>query len=385
MIHSNSQLYCEFIVYLLREGILSRRWHYPRKKLAQQIAIRLQDELFSRMAFLGSRRIGKTAFLINDLSPRLVSENCIPVYISLWMNNTAPQVAFIEKLSTMISTIRKESSISELLKTDATKLTIGNKLIGTAEFDLKNIEATSDDIQVIHRLIEELVVLSKGKKVVLLIDEIQHLLTDKSFEPLHYGLRTIFDIQGDKISIFYTGSSRSGMNAMFTNRELPFYHNTQPKEFPLIDDGFVLYCVAKLKTYGINCAESDLNEFWISVNRSPYWVNALMRHVVEEMIPLTEGIKHIKAVIFDSNEYSQIISRMNNLEKKILLRISEKQSLYSESAFAELCSSGELVDRNKVQSAVKRLITKKVVTKLPSNTYLIEFEGIVDAVRDSLQ
>jgi len=66
-------------------------WHYNRPELAKNMTSQLTCGLFNRLAYLGQRRIGKTMFLLKDLSPSLIKAGCVPVYISLWSNKNAPQ------------------------------------------------------------------------------------------------------------------------------------------------------------------------------------------------------------------------------------------------------------------------------------------------------
>ena len=48
--------------------------------------------------------------------------------------------------------------------------------------EFKNTRAENTNLLLIRSLLAELMRLAKGKKVVLLLDEIQHLITDKAFD-----------------------------------------------------------------------------------------------------------------------------------------------------------------------------------------------------------
>ena len=73
-------------------------WLYHRPQQCDVFGTLCKDTLFSRMVFLGSRRIGKTSFFLNELSPHLISLGLTPIYISMWGNKRSPHSHFAEQL-----------------------------------------------------------------------------------------------------------------------------------------------------------------------------------------------------------------------------------------------------------------------------------------------
>jgi hypothetical protein len=359
-------------------------WHYPRPKLAKQYAVRLQERLFSRVALIGSRRIGKTAFILNDLSPALISQGCLPIYISLWSDRSSPHMEFIAKFEAAIEAIKHQTPFSALMLSEVTKLSLGNSLLGKVDMAFKNSKAETDSLLLIRSLMADLIKLAKGKRVVLLLDEIQHLITDSAFNDFQYALRTMLDEAGDSISVLYTGSSRSGMSAMFANKDLPFYHSAQPTEFPLIDDGFVDFCVTRLKDYDLHQDSTVMLHFWHSVEQSPYWMIILIRHLIMQQCSLATAIKQVNLVIVEDGDFERLLKKLTLIEKLLLVRLSGKLPLYSVQAFEDYKTAGCHATRSKVQTALTKLVTKKIITKLPDNSYLIEVEGLVSVIEIAL-
>jgi hypothetical protein len=78
--------------------------------------------LFNRIAYRGQRRIGKTMFLLKDLMPSLVKDNCIPVYISMWSNLNAPQKEIINKLQITLEHLGKKGALQSVLTSEITKV-----------------------------------------------------------------------------------------------------------------------------------------------------------------------------------------------------------------------------------------------------------------------
>jgi hypothetical protein len=364
---------------------MSNDWHYARSQLAKQYTARLQDPLFSRIALIGSRRIGKTAFILNDLAPALIKEGCLPIYISLWSDRSAPHMEFIAKFEAVIVALKDKTPISALMRSEVTKLSLGNSLLGKIDMDFTNAKAANSNLLLIRSLLSEIIRLAKKKRVILLLDEIQHLLTDKAFHDFQYALRTLFDEIGDSISVLYTGSSRTGMGAMFANKDLPFYHSAQPTEFPVIDDGFVDFCVERVKSYGLACDHVQMLGFWRSTNNSPYWTIILIRHMVMQQCSVSTAIEHINHLVADDGDFVRLSRRLSLIEKLVLVRVSHGQPLYSVQAFEDYKKADCVATRSKVQTALTKLVTKRIITKLPDLSYLIEVEGFVATIEKELQ
>jgi len=72
-----------------------------------------------------------------------------------------------------------------------------------------------------------------GKTQVLLcLDEVQHLATDTRFEPLVSFLRTLIDEHREKLFVVYTGSSRDGLQRLFSRRKAPLFRSSSQIDLP---------------------------------------------------------------------------------------------------------------------------------------------------------
>ncbi|GEA52317.1 hypothetical protein VIN01S_31210 [Vibrio inusitatus NBRC 102082] len=99
-------------------------WSYPREDLARHIGTMCQDTLFSQMAYLGSRRIGKTHFLLHDLSPYLFDKGLTPIYINMWSNKNAPQNEIMSQLLAANNKLSQEGAIKRILNTEIEQMAI---------------------------------------------------------------------------------------------------------------------------------------------------------------------------------------------------------------------------------------------------------------------
>lgn len=358
-------------------------WSYPRLSLAQHIGMMCKDTLFSRMAYLGTRRIGKTHFLLHDLSPFLLANNLTPIYINMWGNKNSPQTEFIEQLSEALNELTKEGLVKRLLNADIEKLAIGSQF-GKLEMKFAPKPVSDIDMRTIKTLLSD-VTKASNNKVVLILDEFQHLSTSPMFEDLLYSLRTLLDTYGTKITVIYTGSSRKGMKAAFQDKDVPFYQSAQVNEFPVIDDGFVEHCVTRLQNaYGIYISKIELLDFWNETGRSPYWTINLMRELVSKQCSLSQATNFIKDAIAIENNLDEIIGGLSKTEMAVLLLLNNKYGLYSQKSMNFIANMGGNATKSYAQSAKESLDNKNIISILPNKDIIVEIYGLIDRVKKEL-
>ena len=359
-------------------------WSYPREDLARHIGTMCQDTLFSRMAYLGSRRIGKTHFLLHDLSPYLIDKGLTPIYINMWGNKNAPQNEIISQLQAAYNELSQEGTIKRILNTEMEQMAI-DAGFGKIGFKFTPRPTADKEMSDIKSLLNEIKKVCGRSKVVLILDEFQHLSTSPAFENLNYSLRTILDTLGSTITVLYTGSSRKGMRAAFHDKDAPFYQSAQVNEFPQIDDGFINHCVKRLETaYNIHVYPIELMDFWRATDKSPYWVINVIRDLVSKQNSLNQSIQFIKEAIKVENNLDERLVSLTNTEKAVLLLLDSNHGIYSEAAMSFIENVGGEATKSKVQSAKKTLENSDVVSVLPNKDIIIEVTGLVSEIKAEL-
>lgn len=360
--------------------IMAISWHYNRPVLAKNITQQLTSGLFNRLAYLGQRRIGKTMFLLKDLTPSLVKANCIPVYISMWSNKNAPHKEIINKLQMAIQQVGKKGVLASVLTAEITKL----KALGiTAEFGkLDPVVASDDDLIIIGNLLRQLVSGAANKRVILLIDEIQHLITAKEFSPLQYMLRTILDELNESIGVVYTGSSRRGIEAMFNNKDMPFYNSANQVAFPHLGDEYVAHINGMLKNhFDLSYSTVKLNVYFNSINQSAFWFDRLAQYLALNQTSLRDGCRAIDEMMQLETQYDSTIDVLTTIQQGVLVRVSDNLSRYDEKAIELYQKLGvKKPNRSQIQSAFKSLVSKRLITKV-ADTIFIEESGIAEFIK----
>lgn len=364
-----------------RGELMSLTWHFSRPELAKNITNQITSGLFNRLAYLGQRRIGKTMFLLKDLTPKLIEEDCIPVYISMWSNKNAPHKEIINKLEMALKQNFSKSAVRSVLNTEIKKISV---LGVTAEFgQLDPVVAPDDELIIIGNLLRELVESSGNKRVVLLIDEIQHLITAKEFEPLQYMIRTMLDELNESINVLYTGSSRKGIEAMFNNKNMPFYNSANQVAFPFLGNDYVEHIHKMLKNhFQLNYHLTELTQYFKKINYSAFWFDRLAQLLALKQVSLSNGIKSIDEMMVIENQYDNTLDAMTALQKGVLVRVATGVSRYDEDAVASYQKLGvKKATRGQIQSAYKSLISKRLITKV-ADTIFVEESGIAEYIKE---
>ncbi len=364
---------------------MSVSWHYARPELAKQIADQLTGGLFDRIAYLGRRRIGKTTFLLQDLYPELVRRKALPIYISMWGMKNSPHKEIINKLSAALSALQKKKRkgpLMSVLNAEVRKLSIAG---ATVEFQtLQPVVTPDEDLILIGSLLERIVDDSDAR-VILLIDEVQHLITAPEFEPLQYKLRTLLDEMGDRISVLYTGSSRKGMEAMFSHPDMPFFNSANQVPFPVLDAGYVFHMADMVQRhYDLSYDKTELLAFFHEVNAAAFWLSRLVKHLVLHKCTLEQGIEEIRKVIRETGRLDDVVETLSTLQMAVLMRVWDNTSRYDADAkrFYLRCGVQD-ASRGKIQSALKSLESRHIITRV-ADVVFIEHEGLVDLVRERL-
>ncbi|NOU52314.1 hypothetical protein HG263_17430 [Pseudoalteromonas sp. JBTF-M23] len=357
-------------------------WHFQRKTLAESYLQTVYQGAMSRIALLDVRRTGKTTFLLKDLYPIALENGFIPVYINLWGEPDSPTLAITQALNNTLNALNETvtGKLSELANSEIKKLEVGNNVFGkaTIEFSDKNAHKPSEsELFKIGQLVEAL--FNKcGDKALIIIDEIQHLASSEKFLSVQHALRTALDTYSD-ICVVFAGSSRSGVNAMFSDKDKPFYDSAFMIDFPRLGEEFVRHCCDTLREhFDLNYDALAVNAFYEEIDKSPFWMMKLMTYLMAHKASLTEGTDYIKALMIQDGDFEGLKKRLRDLDIEILRLIrQEKTALYSAQVVEELSKTvASEVTTSAIQTSVKKLKGMEIISQY-ADKYYIESPGFI--------
>ncbi len=335
-------------------------WHYPRQQFAEFIINGMEQGLLQRVSIFAPRKRGKTQFIQYDVIPICHDRGILPIYIDFWLDKNNPQAVFIK--SVQLACQRNESFLKKL-----SKRVFPNKVgISASKQSLElgfeqSKEVPEVSLLEVFKQLEDLDV-----PVLLLLDEVQHLATDKSFETFTAALRSFMVNRGDqKVKGIFTGSSREGLNQLFKNSQAPFYNSNQTLDFSALDKDFVEYelNVFEKVTGGVKLNVEEAMTILIVQNRAPArFVEMLQAMVLNKVHDLREGQALYDNELPDSQgSFITICGALQPLDLTLLKLIAMNQAagIYTEKGMQKLrlfAENDELaINKAAIKNALNRL------------------------------
>lgn len=339
-------------------------WYYPRGELADHIYQAF--EIVDLIAIFAPRRKGKTWFVLRDLAPSSIRRDYVPVYASLWRTPDKPHRAIIEALKLAKATIEKKrvpwtGYLSKLASLSVNVAGIGGASVGLS----RKSEASADELTLMGALLSEVVAAAgkKNRRVLLIIDEAQHLATSSAFDSTAKSLRTAIEgiraTQAGAIKGLFTGSSKTDLEALLEHKNAAFYKSFDKQELPDLDREYTDFVAGELRRLGqIRVGRDALWDVFCEVHKSPYFMQAIVR---ELMLKRAKTLKEARETVLDhvrnDPEISARWAALNDLEKAVFLRIEDKSSIYSADVLKVLAKAvgTKEVTTSQVQQAIKQL------------------------------
>ena len=261
-------------------------WHFRRDELAEQVLGTLARGPAQALSLFAPRRAGKTEFLIRDLAPHAETRGHRVIYASFWQAPLSPLAVLLHALEKS----RESGGLADRVRASAwkvaPKLKLSASIPGTgtgaeAEIDLTRLKGEPPANLLLH--LDDLLgrVSKTGKPTILLLDEVQELARSRGNASLVAALRTSLDKRQEGLRAVFTGSSRAGLAAMFSDREAPFFHFATPIDLPALGTGFVDHVVAVFrKTAKRRLDRAGMVDAFDRLHRNPYFLRLLVQRML---------------------------------------------------------------------------------------------------------
>lgn len=251
--------------------------------------------------------------------------------------------------------------------------------------------SSPEELLALGEVLNKLVQLAgkKERRVLLLIDEAQHLATRSAFESIAKSLRTTMEgieaTKPDAIRTLFTGSSRTDLAALLDHRNAAFYRSFENQELPDLGKDYTDFVANQLKSIGrIKVNADHLWDTFREFDKSPYYMQQVIRELMlHRASDLVEAQQIVTENLVNNPELTARWDSLEPLEKAVFRRVSKDQSLYSNEAIKEL--EGELgvkLESSKVQGVVRRLSRKGLISAQGRGEYRIEDPELLAWVRN---
>lgn len=357
--------------------------YFPRPELLER-SIRLLLS-GSNVTLFAPRRQGKTLFVRHELLPAAHEAGWFAARVDLWRNRADPALGLVEGLESIAHATAKTKrgvlGTPMTLKKVRTQLhSPGVEIEGewTPAVGLPQPTASLE-----NRLADALhLIVNRADHTLLALDEFQALATP-GLDNFVAAFRTVLqDLEGS-LSVFFTGSSRIGLNRLFVRAGAPLLRSATSVALDELGPKFVDSRADYLaEIAGLEVDRDQLKVlFETRLFRTPQFLNELVRIMLstgETDVPRAFAAWVEKLRV---EEYAEVLSELQDLDLGLVcwLAMSGSKSVYSIEArqgMANFLGVAKPPTTGKIQSAVRRLTNRHVVEPISEGSYELADQGL---------
>jgi hypothetical protein len=362
-------------------------FHFPRLEEARRFLDRLQDGEAQALVMFGQRRTGKTRFLVRDLAPLAEQRGIRAVYSSFWTSDPPLEVLTNDiELRLRAKTPRALVDLRNRLETSFTMRSpeLPGAPSGAMTFTAKPMAASQRSLIALDNLFDR--ICGARSTVLFMFDEVQQLATSPAHAPFIAQLRTSLDKRQRRALAVFTGSSESGLHAMFARRDAPMFNLGNRVSLKPLGAEFIAHQQSALLKRNIRVPAAKLAaalaalqgraaEFEIFRNR------LIDREDGDAEAALSETLNHIA----EFHGYPREWRPLGGLHRAILrVLASGIEKPYSEDALARIgrLRSGAAPSAQTVQGALRTLVRRGLLLRFEprGGPYQLADPGFADWV-----
>jgi hypothetical protein len=198
-------------------------WHFARPELALHHLKTFDLGLISATALHARHRMGKTEFLMQDLTPAAQADGYSVGYCNLWEEEQDPTEAIAEAVAACALPGRLLAKVRARIRTPVSSLKVSGKVGSVAEGGAE-IGFKATEKKQAARLRSAFSAFDRSRnRGLLLVDEAQ-VLADRRHLALEKALRAQLDTRKDRLKVMFTGSSEDRLRTMFGAENKAFYN-----------------------------------------------------------------------------------------------------------------------------------------------------------------
>ncbi len=360
--------------------------YFPRVGLLRDVMRIYESGLKQGVTLFAPRRQGKTSFAKHELMPAAEELGWQTVYVDLWKRRSAPGLGLVESLEELVE--QRHSGLRRRWITKQIKAKAKIPSVGV-EATLEPVSLKAENV-LENRLDVAFTSLIRGRKTLLILDEVQALAGTRSGDFVA-ALRTAMQKHQGHLVVFYTGSSREGLNKMFRQRKAPLFASTMAVQLPDLGDDFVedrrVFLRERSRKVPTKAALAKAFEY---LGRTPEFFNEIILYLI------LAGDGNLDAAVaaweksHASNRVDNDLAPLQPIDRAVLqlLATPGHSSVYSAGslkAISQMMGATKPVTAGKVQTALKRLAKAELVAPTGSTgEYEIEDRALLIGLRSEM-
>lgn len=365
---------------------------YLRPELAEQMASQLlnpgvlDEGLRSGLFLSGMRRTGKTTFLRHDLIPVLEAKGALVIYVDLWSDTlVSPSKLLHNELKHTL--IQLQSAGSGMLQRLKQLKGAEVSVMGFSfSFNIDHIgQAEGPTLaEVLTSLVEQ-----ARTDVVLVVDEVQQAMTTEDGRQMLFALKAARDAINPRpgtpghFLFIGTGSHRAQVSELTAKRNQAF-SGAVSLSFPLLDEGYVSFLLARLAEQGEDTLPSlaVANQAFQLLGHRPEEMLKALRQLLstlktqggdpDALLPVIAGTLRSMAADMELMKLEQL----GELAKAVFARIAERddgaKGLFSADAAAGYANRlGREVKVEEIQPVLNVMVAENLVMRTGHGVYSV--------------
>jgi hypothetical protein len=361
-------------------------WHFARPELAEHYLEALDLGLISATALHAKRRMGKTEFLTQDLSPAAYKRGYAIGYCNLWQEDQNPAQAIATAIGACSSPRHLMGKVRASLKAPISTLKIAGKVGGMAEGSAE-IGLRGPAESALGSLRTAFAGFDKSKnKGLLLIDEAQ-VLADKGHRSLERALRALLDTRKDHLKVIFTGSSEDRLRTMFGAEDKAFYNWARVEPLPLLGAEFVreLTRRANMLTTMKLTAKDTSRAFEAFKGVPELFRRFLSQYLANAFEGVDSAIEKCRQTIYLQEGFAARWGKMLPADRWVLQAVAAGETdLHGARSLAKIGAAidlGRPAHRSVPQNALRRLRDRQLLIQSGTGVYRFEDETFKEWIR----
>lgn len=329
-------------------------WHFPREGLAASVVETLESGIVNAITLFAPRRMGKTQFACTDLGPLAARKGWLVAYCNLWDDKSNPAGALVATLAAATEPFRPNRRTGKVGV--AANLGIVTASAEATE-EVVPRGAPSHITDAFNAFAHHVSRKAKERRLLLIVDEIQHLATDRKFEPATASLRTSLERHSGRVKAVFTGSSQHGLQRLFLDTRAAFFSPAGQMELPRLGADFVAFMVeCANKTFREKVSVDEATRIFEGSGHSPYFLRQAITVARLRQLSLAQALEVVIAETMNDEALARRWSRLTAVERAVARAVLDEKPPFAAASLAQLGgATGKPVKSHQVQNALLRL------------------------------
>jgi len=345
--------------------LIYRQWYCARPALAQAYLRQLLEGPGDPIALFAPRRIGKTSFLLTELSTLARRRGLLPVYVDVWQNRADVPSAINYALQEAIDDLQVPSTtVGRRLKTTVRKVGFGGAAL---EFGDEPARHPPEEPPLRIDWLLRTLIRTARRPILLLFDEVQELAVAPSGETVVSALRSAITKSRDSVRVVFTGSSQEQLIELISRSRAALYEGASLVAFPPLGTEFIDFVAKRVKARFRRSI--DIEELAAAFERLHHQPRALLDlvflHASSDSGTLSALLNAQWEALLEGASFERTWANLKQLHQRLCQRIVRGLEVSSAEARRDYASgTGQReVSPGTVHSALRALLKSHVLAR----------------------